>query len=400
MKVVLINPPSPFLIDEMVMPPLGLCYLSSILKDNGYQVEILNLSLGGTIADIPDADLVCITATTPQIGEARCLLESIKARTPSLRVALGGPHASAMPENCLFYGFDAVVVGEGEKAILDVAKGATGIISREFMHNLDDLPFPDRSFIGDYNYYLDGEKATTMMTGRGCPWSCSFCCKSPWGRRLRLRSPKHVLAEASAIAETGLYGGIMAFDDELLVDWERDEEIFRGFHKLGLIYRIFTRADMVKPEKCNVLAKTGCYEVLLGIESGSNRILANIHKGTTRELNLKAVRMLKKAGIRVKAAIICGLPGESWESIRETESFLEKAQPDDVDFSVLAVYPGSHIWEYPNEYDVTFPTSPGAYKTKPGEYQAGVATSHMTAEEIVRARDELEAKFKKWTPKK
>jgi len=209
-----------------------------------------------------------------------------------------------------------------------------------------------------------------------------------------------VLAEVKMIKERYGFEGVMMYDDEMLINWERDEKI-DGLRELGIVWRCFTRADLLNEKKAKKMADCGCKEILIGVESGSDGILKNINKGTTREINKRSISFIKKYGIRCKAAFIVGLPGESRQSIEETASFVEEAQPDDADFSVLTVYPKSGIYEQPKKYDVHFEKIDYAkvsacYKTKPGEYSAHISTSNLTAEEILNARDELEARFKKW----
>ena len=162
-------------------------------------------------------------------------------------------------------------------------------------------------------------------------------------------------------------------------------------------YRCFTRADLIDEEAAYAMGQTGCVEVLIGCESGSDRILANVNKGTTRQQNLKAISLLKKGRIRVKAAIIIGLPGESWESIEETKSFIEEAEPDDVDFTILSVYPGSDIWRNPSRYDssgfqarTTARRAPLLFRSVTGaRYSNNVRSSVLTGAAASRASSAL-----------
>ncbi len=394
-RILLIIPASPFLLEPKTFPMLGPLYLSAALKRAGYEVEVLDLTGGGEVGDI-STDLVGITATTPQFPEAVSLLREIKARNPAQGVIIGGPHASVLPAECAAAGFDQVVVGEGEQAIIKaISYPHDRFYAGEQITNLDTIPFPDREAIDidGYHYYLDSSRTTNMITSRGCPYNCAFCCHAPWGRGVRYRSAGNVLEEARLLKAMG-FGGLMFYDDELMMNMKRDREIFVGLGRLGMVYRLFTRANLVDRKRASLLSKTGCVEVLIGCESGSDRILKNINKGTTRDMNLKAIEALKQAGIRVKAALIVGLPGESWGSVAETASFVEAAEPDDVDFTILVVFPGCDIYRHPESYDISFSSCYEPYKTIPGQYKAGVSTSHMTAEKIVQARDILERRFK------
>ena len=384
------------------MPPLGPCYLSAVLKEKGHEVEFIDLAAGQELPDI-EADLVGITATTPQFPEAVRILREIKRANPEQKVIIGGPHATVATRECIDAGFDTTVVGEGEMAITlltkqQVPKGFwTGeihirAINRPWISNVDSIPFPDRTLTQRYHYYLGDRLTTTMITSRGCPFNCSFCCKT-WPRKVRYRSVDNVLIEAALIRDMG-FKGVMIYDDEMCLQWERDHKIFLGLKGLDLAYRIFTRADLVDEKKASLLAATGCYEVLIGIESGSDQVLKNINKGTTRSQNLQAVARLKRHGIKVKAALVVGLPGESPETLRETETFVEQAQPDAVDFTVFTPYPGSLIYQQPERFDIKIHNGSVPYKTAPGKYQSVVSTSKLSADEIVIARDYLEAKFK------
>ncbi len=410
MKVALVIPDSKFLINPRVFPSLGILYISAALKEAGHEVKVFDFTglvsrTNQTLWDprvakdgmiLKDADLIGFTATTPQFQAAVNLLHKLPK---GIRTVIGGPHASNYPAQCHEVGFDHVVVGEGERAIVGIANGEKQVdwqvdYGYADIHN---LPLPDRGAIDihSYKYYLNGKKTTSMMTSRGCPFNCAFCCRGVWGQTLRYRKTLSVIEEISLIKEMG-FEGINFYDDNMLVNFERDWIIFDCLRSLRMVYRCFARSKLLNKKTVQLLARTGCVEVLIGVESGSNRILRNINKGETTKDHMKAIKLLKQWGIRAKAACIIGLPGESHESLRETEDFLLSAQPDDVDFTVLAVYRGSPISQNPDRYDLTFEEETGLpYKTAPGQYVSGVSTSYLTAEEIVQARDRLEAKFKK-----
>lgn len=373
---------------------MGVLYVAAGMRPK-YDVEVIDLNGRDYFPDIK-ADLYGITATSAQIMQAKRILDRLRERGRSL-VLIGGPHATVAPGHCLDLGFDAVVKGE-----MDEREAWTTEIDRQRVYdtfpveNLDSIPFPARDLIDihSYRYELNGKKTTSIITSRGCPYQCAFCSKT-FPKPVRYRSSDNVLAEAREVKEMG-FDGLMFYDDEMLVSKGRDWRIFCGLKELGMVYRCFTRANLIDEDSAQLMANTGCVEVLIGVESGSDRILKNVNKGTTREKNLQAVALLKKYGIRVKAAFIVGLPGESEKSIADTESFVEEAQPDDVDFTILSVYPGSPIWDHPENYDLEFSRDGYLpFKGKPGEYASSVRTGAMGAEKIVEARDYLEGKFKK-----
>ena len=394
--ICLINPDSVFLTDPRVMPPLGILSIMASLKEQGYSAEFVDLA-GGNNVDIPDCDLYGITSTTAQYPAAVKIKNKLKSKYPNSSIIIGGAHATVVPDNCLNDGFDAVLVGEGELHIQRFLNGERGKIIGIQTKNLDQLPFPDRKEVIDYSYTIDGLKATTIMTSRGCPYKCSFCAKTWSG--IRFRSSENVLKEALEIKELG-FKALMCYDDEFLFSLKRDREIFEGFNKLGLIWRCFTRADLLlkNPEMAEFMAKNGCREVLIGVESGDDDILRNINKGTTAKINEKAIKTLHAAGIRVKAAMIIGLPGETNETLKNTYEFCERLDPyvSDWDFSVLIPYPGSDLYENSNKYDIKFDKKDIYKPFKMNEgWEALVSTESLTREEITKKRNEFHARFKK-----
>jgi len=392
-KFVFIVPDSPFLIDEKVFPFLGPLYLSAVLKKAGHEVKVIDLVAGQEIPKI-EADYIGITATTPQFPRAAEILSLLKARNPNQKVMIGGPHASADPDACLRWPFDHICIGEGE----DYVKAKTHLMVEEFglVTDLDSIPFPDWDAIdlSQYHYFIDGKRTMSMLTSRGCPFSCAFCCKSPWGQRIRYRSAENVIEEIGLLRKRG-YEGLMLYDDEFFLNEERDLKIVQGLGAAGMVWRCFSRSDIIMKhlDLIKVAAKNGLKEILIGCESGSDEILKNINKGTRRYMNEEAIAFLQSLNVRVKAALIIGLPGENIHTIKATERFVEKVQPDSVDFTVLRVMPGSDIWNRPENYDLKFSLDYQPYKGKPGEYAAGVSTSALTAQEIVDARDYLDKKF-------
>lgn len=336
--------------------------------------------------------------TTPQFPQAVEILKVLKAGDSEVQVCIGGPHATLCPTECLGVGFDAVVVGDGELAIHDFLAGERGIITHT-VPNIDQVPFPDRSLVQDYDYRIDGEKATTIMTSRGsCPYRCAFCSKS-WPYPIKFRSPENVRAEMKEIKSLG-YNAIMIYDDEFFLNPNRDYQICLDLWKLGFVWRCFTRSNLVNENMAEVLAQTGCREVLIGVESGSNTILKNIHKGVTVQQNIQAIETLHKNGVRVKAAMIVMLPGESEETLKETWSFCERVEDmvSDWDFTLCTAYPGSPIYKHPEQYDLHFDKAAiySAYKGagSPHWKPQKVWTSKLTFEEGLEWRDKFEKRVK------
>ena len=350
----LINPPSSFLLSERVMAPLGILYIASVLKKEGVKVNFIDLAgrkdLEEACKEIPCSHYYGLTSTTPQFPSVQEILKYI----PQEDTVLGGPQATVAPKMCVEAGFDNVVVGDGENGVLDFLRGKRGIIRSEPIKNLDEVPFPDRSLVKDYNYSINNIPATTMVTSRGCAYGrCSFCSQSNLG--IRFRSVENVVEELKQIRSLG-YRALMIYDDELFFNKRRDLKICYWLSKLGFIWRCFSRSDLIDEKIASAAQYTGCKEILLGIESGSDIILKNINKGTTVAQNRRAIKTLHENKIRVKSAMIIMLPGESHETLRETWEFCEEMEPyvSAWDFTTCVAYPGSEIYRDPTKFDFNF----------------------------------------------
>lgn len=371
-----VNPRSSFLDDEAVMPPLGIMYLSGMLKSRGIDAQVVDLGLGD---ELPDGELF-VTGTTPQ------LTEMLKLRRDSYTVA-GGPHASISPHE-LSGIYNLVVSGEGEELIEQIVKAQPeGLLQAKRIRNLDALPFPDRTNAHRYHYRINGRPATTMISSRGCNGKCSFCCKAVMDKGIFLRSAENVLAEIEEIRGLG-YGAVMFYDDTIAINRKRLVSICSGMGKMDMQFRCFVRSDQVDQELFARMAQAGCHEVLIGVESGSQQLLNTINKQETVEQNRNAILWAKQQGIRVKALMMVGLPGETWETVEESRRFILETEPDVLDVTILTVYRGTDIYQHPDQYDIAFREA-SWYKGRSGEYCSTVSTSALSEQDIVLARELL-----------
>lgn len=233
--------------------------------------------------------------------------------------------------------------------------------------------------------------------------NCTYC-ESPLSGSFTVRamSAERIVAEVKQVRnDFGIYGATF-FDDEMNLSKSRMLAICDGFRRLGdVVWRGFMVTGKWDRELADACKSSGCYEVATGIESGSPAILRNIRKPATVELNRAFIRSAKKAGLRVKTFMIIGLPGESWQTVRETDAFLEGLRaegcaPDDVDFSILQVYPGAPIYQNPIDVTFTKDYEHAYYKSTPGEYGdlIQVQTAGMAKADLVAARNYLEEKYK------
>lgn len=407
MKILLVNPGSNFLINEKTFPSLGLLYLSAYLKKHGYNdISLMDMNDKRPMPESIDADIVGFYSNTPQLPGVAKLVKSVKElnRAKEPLYILGGPHISGKPDD-LPEDFDIAVVGEGEKALLDIVRAKEGsaaqerIVRRGYIDDIDSLPLPDRDIIDvkSYKYFLDGELTTTMITSRGCPFGCNFCANNAWGKTLRMRSAEKIFEEASILKYKYGYRSLMFFDDTMTVNKKRMEEITRLIGALDMIYRCFIRSDTVDRGILKLMRRSGCVEVGMGIESGSQRILDIIKKGETVKKNMQAIKLCHELGIRVKGFFIVGLPGEDKRSIMETMAFLEEACLDDLDATLYVPYPGSYVHKNKDEFDISFKDDydHAWFKGRPDGYTTTVSTSALTSGQILKYRDDIEKRFKK-----
>lgn len=359
MKICLVFPGSTFLEDPMVFPPLGLWYLMSVLQEAGHEAKFIDMSENNiSVEDLPCGfDAYLVSGTSPQAQEIRKIGKELQRR--HLPAVLGGPHATNYPRNSRKY-FPLIVKREGERAVLKalelierglipecltdgdidkiknndkgaLSKYAKGIVEEPFIQDLGSIPVPDRSYALKYNYYLNDEhgnmrRGTSMFTSRGCPKRCDFC-DSPnlWSRRVRYTPMNRLLEEFEQIRALG-FRAIQFYDDILPINPKRIKEICRHLKFFDFIWRCFCRVDIISQhggiDYLKFMYDHGLREVLVGAESGSQKILDNIHKGTTVEQNANVLEWCDEVGIRCKLSFIIGLPGETRETLLETKNFL------------------------------------------------------------------------------
>ena len=394
MKLCLVFPRTTVFDEPMGFPPLGLFWLKAVLKENGHEVHFIDMSEykigqdGKKVELYPDVnslplgyDAYLVSGTSPQAGEIRKIGEYLKNKG-CLAIA-GGPHISnyagvetserehpnldlvSPTDPKLVANFHILVKFEGEQAILGVlerleegkrfmdAFGRGIVISSPRIQDLGSIPIPNREDALKYHYYLNDEdgkarRGTSMFTSRGCPERCAFC-DSPglWGRKVRYTPIHRVIQELEQIKSLG-FEAIQFYDDILPLNRPRMIEICRNLKKFGFVWRCFMRVDIMSHHLygegfIRMMKENGLAEVLVGVESGDQRILDGIHKGTTIEQNTQVLKWCKNIGVRFKASVILGLPGETKESMQATRDWVIKNRPDKCAVAVFIPYSGTPI---------------------------------------------------------
>jgi len=354
-KVVLIIPEAKTEISPLVYPPLGLLYVAAALEKEGHAVMVYDMrEERNSIENAPDAEFYGFTAVTPQIGGVISSANYLRENTGAF-LFVGGPHASYFPKE-LEGIFNAVIMGEGERAVCNVI--GNGAI-QTWPQQIDSIPFPARHLLDDdkivsselwegYGYGL-GPKATTLITSRGCPWKCAFCANMP--QKVRFRGTRSIVNEIEVIAD--IYGcrNFRFIDDNFIM--RKDLVTFASvLESLRIKFRCAGRSDLLTNEICGCLKLAGCEEIGLGIECADDDILRLLNKHETVEDHKRAIKLAKSHGLRVKGFFMAGLPGESWDTIRKNEEFIEETGLDKAIVTLFTPYPGCAIWSDPEKFGI------------------------------------------------
>lgn len=365
---------------EVTLPPLGLAYLASVLRGE-HDVEILDaLALNYSLTDIrrrleaSTPDVVGITSVTSTIYNAYAVARVAKEVNENCIVVVGGPHATFMArqilEDCPF--IDVVVKGEGERTIKQLVdrlnegvgiEEVKGIAFRSndriaetepmpLIENLDELPFPSRDLLPYEKYRAGRTVYTTMMTSRGCPFNCIFCSSARiFGNKWRGRSPGNVVAEIKEVIETYRIKTIEVLDDTFTFNRERAARIADTIIEDGLdvLWSASSRVNTITRALAEKMKRAGCRAIYLGIESGCQRMLDRINKGTTLEQARNAVGIVKEAGMQTVGSFIIGIPGETVDCLKKTITFAKKIGIDFAQFTLLTPYPGTAIFTIADE---------------------------------------------------
>ena len=430
MRVGLICPDSPFLLDSRVFPTLGVLQVAASLLANHHEVGVLDLSgVPNPISALesflsPGYDCIGITGTSPQLPAVMQIFQNIKMLDSSVRVIIGGPHATVDPSSLLM--FDSVVMGDGEEAILTaIQKDSPKIIDQASNVVKGILPYhrPARQLIdmSSYEYSLAGIKGTSALSSSGCPYNCGFCCgrSSPFYRRVRTRDLSDLRNEMIELQEIYGINAVMFFDDELSLDDKYTLQLCSTLAPLGMKFRGFVKANLFTSEQAEAFAKAGFVELCTGVEAAHQRILDVMEKKTTPAINKRFVDLCRQNGIRSKCFTSIGHPSESEETVFALRDWLIETRPDEFDITVISVYPSSPYWDnsvdtgesidgkkvrkyvkksrnltengatlFFEEVDYTREFS--FYKGKPGEYTSHVWTPELSKQDLVRLRDQTE----------
>jgi anaerobic magnesium-protoporphyrin IX monomethyl ester cyclase len=369
-------------------PPIGLCYIAAYLRENGFNVfivdaEALRYSIEQTVSAVLSfrPQIVGLACKTLWVVSAHRVAGALKKCNPDIVIIAGGNHVTALPERSLidFPYFDILVLGEGEVTLLKLIhamnrkialkkidgiafKDVNKIIvtkKRERIKNLDILPLPAWDLLPQIskNYkptllYIKELPAFSIVTSRGCPEACTFCDRSVFERKVTSHSPEYIL---NMLRELHFKYGIrhIFFDD--------DNFLFNKSHlsklldliiqsDLHITFTCQSRINNIEESILKKLKKAGCWQIIIGIESGSQKILNRMRKNIFLKDVRPVLRMIQKAGIKTTGYFIIGFPGDTKETLEKTLKLIKTVYLDDIGVFLFTPLPGSSIYNEVEKY--------------------------------------------------
>ncbi|HHT9118716.1 MAG TPA: B12-binding domain-containing radical SAM protein, partial [Candidatus Hypogeohydataceae bacterium YC38] len=359
-------------------PPMSLVSVVTVLRAGGQEAELLDAAAQGLDMEalksaISSFDIIVMLTSTMTLNEDTEVLKELKKVNPRVKTILFGGHVTAEPQTTLAReGVDIVVRREAEYIIRDLAKameedngqwqevrGISFLEKGKYCHNpdypliqnLDELPIPDRSMLPkDLDYFNPVVKRmpyTTMFTSRGCPGRCTFCSSpSFYGNSLRFRSTEAVLREMEEVASLG-YKEVFFRDEIFTASKRRVMEICQGIkeRKIDITWICSARIGSIDLNMMKAMKEAGCHMIRLGVESGVQELLDNVHKGITVEQTRRTLKWAHEVGLDVHAHLMIGLPGENKSTLEETMRFVKEIDPTIVTFGIMTPYPGTPLFE-------------------------------------------------------
>lgn len=354
-------------IDVQWFKPLAFGYLKAYLDKNLKLPVIMNLSQ--SIKNLEKFDIVAISSTSQNYSQAIKIACEAKLKNEDAVTVLGGHHITYLPDT-LRKDFDIGVMGEGEQTFLELVeyfqdnglnlrpdklKGIQGIVfwkdgsliktgKRGLIRFLDRLPHPDRQ----------SDEAQYIFSSRGCPFKCSFCSSSAFWDETRFFSAQYVLEEIEQVlAQFPEMKQVPIWDDLFIANKSRLRKIIELVEVKGINRKVSfsfsVRANLVDDEMCHALKKLNVIGVAFGAESGSDRILKLMNKGTTVKQNQKAIDLLNKHNIPLMCSFIVGWPTETEDEVKKTFEFILKNIVEGKlhvsnAINILMPIPGTELW--------------------------------------------------------
>lgn len=342
-------------------PPLGILYLSAYLKSAGLSASVFDT----TFHRYEDFQKYVRTMKPDVVGIYTNLMTKLRVldmirflKQCGCTVVLGGPEPASYVEEFLHWGADVIVIGEGEHTLLELFQeidrsgvhrlnSVSGIAfvsddgtvirtgARPLIKDLDSLPFPDRNSI-DIGRYIStwrehhGMGSISLITARGCPYTCTWCSHGVYGFTHRRRSPGNVVDEIEMISSRYKPDMLWIADDVFTIHhgWFYQYAAEMEKRQLSLPFECITRADRLNEDVLRTMARLGCFRIWIGSESGSLPVLDAMSRGVTPEQIRVMTKAAQRHGIQIGLFVMLGYEGETIKDIEETVAHLKRTMPD------------------------------------------------------------------------
>ncbi len=398
-RVVLVNPPAGVANKDTryrlpilnSLPQLGILYIAGVLLSEGIDVRVLDAqALGLDVVETVDyvrdwaPKILGLTGYTSTVGFAHEIAREMKDISPDLVTVLGGPHVTAVPEKTLslFPAFDCALLGEGEDSVAPLFKSLVdgglnndlkkipGIVYREgkeirinerppLITDLDTIPPPPLEFLPGFPqlysppiFHSPKRLAATLVTSRGCPFSCTFCDRAVFGNRYRHHSIEYIIDMIRRLKVDHGIDHIIFYDDNFTVDKNHLTRLLEEIMRLPfpITWNSDARTDLIDPELLRLMKRAGAFMINYGIETADPDLLESMEKTLSPETAARAVSITAEAGIYVKGLFIVGAPGETRDSIERTKDFISDLPFTLINASKYTPYPGCEAYEDIEKY--------------------------------------------------
>ncbi|MEC7640653.1 MAG: radical SAM protein [Nitrospinota bacterium] len=412
MKIVLVYPN----LTRLERVTLGIGCISSYLKTRGHECELVDYTWGGDIEDTVEkvrqtgAKVVGFSVKSGEVNFCVAVARRLKEEFNST-ILFGGVHPSVAPEDTIAIdAVDIICKGEGEEATAELLDNMEeGVVDtsianlwfkedgriikndiRFLAQNLDDFPFPDRDLF-DTQLYIDRSGTVDIISGRGCPYQCSYCVEPTYqkifkgkGKFVRYRSVDNVLKEVADLQRRFEFSRINFVDDVFTIDIRWLREFSAQYKKhFKIPYTCNARIEALREESFQLLKDSGCFSLEMGIESGSERVREQVlERKMTNQKIIDAFDLARKYGLRTMSFNIIGIPFETKQDIQETIKLNRRLDPSSVQVSMFQPYPGTGLHKICKEKGwLTSRSIPVSYFL-----DTPVSYPHMSTKEIIRIR--------------